>query len=62
MLCAKFFHANAIDKIPRTAEQLNTFLSELTKEDIISVNSTEIGSPAKDAAYSYTVLVIYNSK
>lgn len=62
MLSAKFFHANAVDKMPKVTEQMNTFLSELAKEDIISVNTTEIGSPSKDAAYSYTVLIIYNSK
>ncbi|MHB1455968.1 MAG: hypothetical protein ACYC0V_03530 [Armatimonadota bacterium] len=62
MVSAKFFHANAVDKMPKITELLNNFLSELSKEDIISVNATEIGSPSKDAAYSYTVLIIYNSK
>lgn len=62
MVAAKFFHANAIDKMPKITEQLNNFLSEMAREDIISINTTEIGSPSKDAAYSYTVLIIYNSK
>jgi hypothetical protein len=62
MLNAKIFHANAVDKLPKTTEQLNNFLSEYAKEDIVSVSTTEIGSPSKDATYSYTVLIIYNSK
>jgi len=42
-------------------EQLNTFLARLKKEDIVSVNTTEISYSGIQPFYSYTVLVIYES-
>lgn len=48
--------------MPKVTEQMNEFLGPMNQEDIVTVNMTEIGSPDKDLAYSFTVLVIYNSK
>ncbi len=62
MLKVRIFHGNAVEKLPRITEQMNEFMSEFDKEDIVSVNTTEIGSPDKDAGYSYTVLVLYKPK
>ena len=62
MLKAQFFHANASDKLAKVHEQLNSFLSELDKEDIVSVNTTEMGYSGVQMFYSYTVLVVYKGK
>lgn len=62
MLKARFFHANAIDKITKVDQQLNDFLSNIEKDDIVSVNITESGSPDLDSAYSYTIVLIYQAR
>ncbi|MHB1000649.1 MAG: hypothetical protein ACYC27_15520 [Armatimonadota bacterium] len=62
MLKSQIFHANAVDKLPKVREQMDNFLSVLEDDAVVSVTTTEIGSPSKDASYSYTVLVIYKSK
>ena len=61
MLKAQFFHANAPDKMAKVHEQLNTFLARLKKEDIVSVNTTEVSYSGVQPFYSYTVLLVYES-
>jgi len=61
LLKAQMFHANALDKIPKLHEQLNSFLGELGEGAIVSVNTTEFGPAGIHEFYSYTVLVIYKS-
>ena len=62
MLKAHIFHANALDKLPKIHEQLNTFLGKLEDDTIVSVNATEFGPAGTHEFYSYTVLVVYKSK
>ena len=62
MLKAQIFHANALDKLPKIHEQLNSFLGQLGDDAVVSVNTTEFGPAGTHEFYSYTVLVIYRSK
>ncbi len=59
MLKSQFFHANALDKISKVQDQVNTFLSGLSDDAIVTVNTTEFGPAGNHDFYSYTVLVIY---
>ena len=61
MLKAQFFHANALDKMTKVHEQLNSFLSKQQDDAIVSVNTTELGYSGIQQFYSYTVLVIYKT-
>ena len=61
MLKAQFFHANAIDKMSKVDEQLNSFLSKIAEDSIVSVNTTELGYSGIQQFYSYTVLVVYKT-
>ena len=61
MLKAQFFHANALDKMTKVHEQLNSFLSKQQDDAIVSVNATELGYSGIQQFYSYTVLVIYKA-
>ncbi len=62
MLKTSIFHANAVDKIPKIHEQMNNLVSKLQKEDIVSVNTTEVSFSGVQAFYSYTVMVIHEDK
>ena len=62
MLKAQIIHANAIDKLPKVHEQLNDLVSQLQKEDIVSINTTEVSFSGVQTFYSYTVLVVYDAK
>lgn len=62
MLKAQIFHANALDKLPKIHEQLNSFLAQLDEDGIVSVNTTEFGPAGTHEFYSYTVLVVYKTK
>ena len=62
MLKAQIFHGNALDKLPKVHDQLNTLLGELDEDAIVSVSTTEFGPAGVHDFYSYTVLVIYKSK
>jgi len=62
MLKAQIFHANALDKLPKTQEQINQLLSHLDEGALVSVNATEFGPAGSHDFYSYTVLMIYRSK
>ena len=62
MLKAQIFHANALDKLPKIHEQINSLLSELREDAIVSVNATEFGPAGVHDFYSYTVLVIYKAE
>ena len=59
MLKSQFFHANALDKLPKVHEQLTNFLSHLSEDSIVSVNTTEFGPAGVHDFYSYTLLVVY---
>lgn len=61
MLKAQYFHANAIDKLPKVHEQMNNFLGKQQDDAIISVNTTEISFAGIQSFYSYTVLVVYKA-
>ena len=61
MLKAEIFHANALDKLPKVHDQLNTFLGKQQDDAIISINATELGYSGIQQFYSYTVLVIYKA-
>jgi hypothetical protein len=62
MLKAQIFHANALDKLPKIHEQMNSYLAALDDDAIVSVNTTEFGPAGVHDFYSYTVLVLYRSK
>lgn len=62
MLKAQIFHANALDKLPKIHEQLNSLLSQLDDDSVISVSTTEFGPAGTHEFYSYTVLVLYKSR
>ena len=59
MLKAQMFHANALDKLPKVLEQLNSLLGRLGDDAIVSINTTEFGPAGVHDFYSYTVLVTY---
>ena len=42
LLKAQIFHANSVEKLPKIHEQFNNLLAHLEKDDIVSVNTTEI--------------------
>lgn len=62
MLKAQLFHANALDKLARIHEQINSFLRELGDDAIVSVTATEFGPAGTHEFYSYTVLIIYKTR
>ena len=62
LLKAQIFHANAVDKLPKIHEQLNNLLAHLEKDDIVSINTTEISFSGMQAFYSYTLLLVYQAK
>jgi len=62
LLKAQIFHANALDKLPKIHEQLNSLLSQLDDDSVISVSTTEFGPAGTHEFYSYTVLVLYKSR
>lgn len=62
MLKSHFFHANALDKIPKLHDQINQFLNQLDDDAIVTVNTTEFGPAGTHDFYSYTVLVVYKDK
>lgn len=62
MIKARYFHANALDKLPKIFEQFNTFLSELDDDAVVTVNCTEFGTQGAHEQYSYTVCVVYKEK
>jgi len=62
LLKAQIFHANSVDKLPKIHEQLNNLLNPLDKDDIVSVNTTEVSFSGIQSFYSYTVVVIYRPK
>lgn len=61
MLKAQIYHANTVDKLPKIHEQINGLIANLEKDDIVSVNTTEIAAPQQQF-YSYTLLVMYQAK
>jgi hypothetical protein len=61
LLKVQIFHANAVDKLTRVNEQMTGLVANLEKDDIVSINTTEIASP-QHQFYSYTVMVTYNAK
>jgi hypothetical protein len=62
MLKTQIFHANAVDKLPKIHEQMNNLCSKLEKEDIVSVNTTEVSFSGVQAFYSFTIVVIHVAK
>ena len=62
MLKTQIFHANSVDKLPKIHEQLNNLLNPLDKDDIVSVNTTEVSFSGIQSFYSYTLLVVYQAK
>ena len=62
MLKAQIFHANSVDKLPKVHEQMNALVNPLDKDDIVSINTTEVSFSGIQSFYSYTVLVIYRAK
>ena len=61
MLKAQIFHANAIDKLPKIHEQINSFVAQLADDAIVSINTTEFGPAGVHDFYSYTVLIVYKN-
>jgi hypothetical protein len=61
VLKTQIYHANSMDKLPRIQEQMNGLVCKLEKDDIVSINTTEISVPLSQF-YSYTVMVTYNAK
>jgi hypothetical protein len=61
LLKAQIFHANSVEKLPKIHEQMNNLLANLEKDDIVSVNTTEISFSGIQAFYSYTLLVVYRA-
>ena len=62
MVKAQILHANTVEKLPRIHEQMNDLLRPLDKEDVISINTTEVSFSGVQSFYSYTVLVVYQAK
>ena len=62
MVKAQIFHSNAVEKLPKIHEQLNALLNPLDKDDIVSINTTEVSFSGIQSFYSYTVLVLYQAK
>jgi hypothetical protein len=62
LLKAQVFHANALDKLPKIHEQVNSLISQLDDDAVVSVSTTEFGPAGVHDFYSYTVLIIYKSK
>lgn len=61
MLKAQIFHANAVDKLPKIHEQINSFVAQLAEDAIVSINTTEFGPAGVHDFYSYTVLIVYKN-
>ncbi len=61
MLKTQIFHANAVDKLPKVHEQMNNLGANLDKEDIVSINTTEVAVPSAQF-YSFTIVVTYQAK
>jgi hypothetical protein len=61
LLKAHIFHVNAVDKLPKIHDQLNTFVGQLDEDAIVSVNTTEFGPAGTHEFYSYTVMIIYKA-
>ena len=61
MLKAQVFHANALDKMTKVHDQMNSFLAGLEDDAIVSVNATELGYSGIQQFYSYTILVVYKT-
>ncbi|MDI6828318.1 MAG: hypothetical protein QME62_07545 [Armatimonadota bacterium] len=62
MLKAQILHANSVDKLPKIHEQMNSLLSQLDDDAVVSVSTTEFGPAGVHDFYSYTVLIIYKTK
>lgn len=61
MLKTLIFHANSVDKLPKVHEQMNNWGANLNKEDVVSINTTEVSVPSSQF-YSFTIVVTYQAK
>jgi len=61
LLKTLIFHANSVDKLPKVHEQMNNWGANLNKEDVVSINTTEVSVPSSQF-YSFTIVVTYQAK